>query len=104
MSQTTKAGENYGAFNTATGAAAAPQVSNGPPPAVQLIQLTSGGAVAQAISVAARLGLADALADRSCSSAELAGAVGAHAPTLYRLLRALADYGIVAETERDAFR
>jgi O-methyltransferase domain len=104
MSRTTTAGENYAAFTMTTDAGAAAPVPDGPPPAVQLIQLTSGGAVAQAISVAARLGLADVLADGSSSSAELARAVDAHAPTLYRLLRALADYGIVTETERDVFR
>jgi hypothetical protein len=104
MDQTTKAGQNYAAFDMTMRGASAGEVPEGPPPAVHLMQLTSGGFVAQAISVAARLGLADVLNDRSCSSAELARAVGAHAPTLYRLLRALADNGIVAEFEPDAFQ
>jgi hypothetical protein len=103
MSQTTKAGENYAALDLPMASAPGGEASDGPPPAAQLIQLTSGGLVAQAISVAARLGIPDALGDEARSSADLAGAVGAHPPTLYRLLRALADYGIVAETERDRF-
>jgi O-methyltransferase domain len=100
MTQITKAGENYAAFDMPTGRRDEAQQA---PPGAQLIQLTSGGYVAQAISVAARLGIPDALTDASRSSGELAQALGAHAPTLYRLLRALADYGVVAETERDSF-
>jgi hypothetical protein len=102
MSQVTKAGENYAGFETTTGGPGG-GAHDGPPPGAQLIQLTSAGYVAQAISVAARLGIPDALRDGAASSGDLARAVGAHAPTLYRLLRALADYGIVAETERDRF-
>jgi hypothetical protein len=102
MTQITKAGENYAGFDTTTRPGDG-KASDGPPPGAQLIQLTSGGYVAQAISVAARLGIPDALGGAPSSSADLARAVGAHGPTLYRLLRALADYGIVAETERDRF-
>jgi hypothetical protein len=103
MTQITKAGENYAGFDMTTGRPGDEKAFDGPPAGAQLIQLTSGGYVAQAISVAARLGIPDALGDAASSSAELARAVGAHAPTLYRLLRALADYGIVTESERDSF-
>lgn len=68
-----------------------------PPPFVQLYELTTGGWIAQAISVAARLGVADALHEEPRSSEDLAMAVGADPATLYRLLRALTDYGIFQE-------
>jgi hypothetical protein len=68
-----------------------------PPPFVQLYELTTGGWVSQAISVAARLGVADAIASGATSTAEIAQQVGAHAPTLYRLLRALSDNGVLTE-------
>lgn len=55
--------------------------------------------VSQAIHVAASLGIADHLKDGSRSVDELAAATGSHAPSLYRLLRALASVGIFAEAE-----
>ncbi len=62
-----------------------------------LLHLLNGTFVSQAISVAARLGVADALAYGSRSVAELAEMLGAHAPSLYRLLRGLTDTGVVTE-------
>lgn len=47
--------------------------------------------------VAAKLGLADLLADGPRSSAELAGSLGAHAPSLHRILRALVALGVCLE-------
>lgn len=52
-----------------------------------------------AVYVAARLGIADLLADGSHTVSELAGMTGAHAPSLYRLLRALARIGIFTELD-----
>jgi hypothetical protein len=66
------------------------------PPFVRFYELTTGGWVAQAISVAARLGVADAIAAGASTPAQIADRVGAHAPTLHRLLRALADHGVLA--------
>lgn len=43
------------------------------------------------------LGIADLLKDAPRSAGDLAGATGTHAPTLYRLLRALASVGVFAE-------
>lgn len=51
----------------------------------------------QAVYVAAKLGLADLLADGPRSSDDLAQATNTHAPSLYRLLRALASLGIFAD-------
>ena len=65
----------------------------------QLNHLISGGWVAQAVGVAAELGIADRLADGPRSSDDLAQATGAHPRALYRLLRALASVGIFTEVE-----
>jgi len=53
---------------------------------------------AQAVHAAARLGLADHLAERPRSAAELAAATRTHAPSLARLLRALAAAGLLRES------
>jgi hypothetical protein len=53
--------------------------------------------VSQAIHVAAILGIADLLRDGPRDSADLAVAAGAHPPSLYRLLRALAAVEVFRE-------
>jgi hypothetical protein len=68
-------------------------------PRDSLLRMTNAFQVSQAISVAAILGIADLLEDRPKSVDELAEATGTHAPTLYRLLRALASVGIFSETD-----
>lgn len=74
-----------------------------PPPFVQLYELTTGAWLTQAISVAARLGVADAIASGVVTSAEIAQQVSAHPATLYRLLRALCDHGLFAEEPGQRF-
>src|SRR5688572_13041760 len=64
---------------------------------MMLLHLASGSWIGQAVHVAAKLGIADLLEDGSTSPATVAGAIGAHAGALHRLLRALASLGIVAE-------
>lgn len=81
----------------------APTAPDKPSPAVVMRQLTSGALVSQAISVIARLGVADTLAAGPRPVAEIAEGVGAHGPALYRLLRALGDVGVVAELENRHF-
>ncbi|MGP4029496.1 methyltransferase [Actinomadura sp. 3N407] len=73
------------------------------PLAVSMMGLLTGGWVAQAVSVAARLKIADELASGPRSAADIARAVGAHPPTLRRLLRALSDVGVVKEREDGLF-
>jgi O-methyltransferase domain/Dimerisation domain len=68
-----------------------------------LLRMTNGFQVSQAIHVAATLGIADLLADVPKSADELAEAAGAHAPTLYRLLRALVSVGVFAEGDDGRF-
>src|SRR5215211_3636005 len=67
------------------------------PPSLALRRLVTGYQVTQAIHVAAKLGLADLLADGPRGSDDLAAVAGAHPDALYRLLRALAGVGIVRE-------
>jgi O-methyltransferase domain/Dimerisation domain len=69
-----------------------------PPPQQVLMQTTLGLWAAQAVATAARLGIADALAQsQPQGSTTLARAVGADAAALARLLRALASLGVLAE-------
>jgi len=67
------------------------------PPHVQLIQLATGYWVSRIVYAAAKLGLADHLADQPKSAAELAGPTGTDKPSLHRLLRTLASLGILSE-------
>jgi SAM-dependent methyltransferase len=71
---------------------------------VQMVGMIFGFMTSQAISVAAKLGIADLLKNGPQSADELAQATGAHAQSLYRLLRALASVGIFAEDETRRFR
>jgi len=75
----------------------------GMPPHVQLIQMGVAIWQARAVYAAAELGLADLLAKGERSTEELARETGTHAPSLYRLLRALASCGLVTETARNRF-
>src|SRR5262249_43313514 len=67
-------------------------------PATELMRMVNGYQVSQALHVAATLGIADQLKEGPKSAAVLAQACNAHAPSLYRLLRALAAIGVFHET------
>jgi len=73
------------------------------PPASALIGLVVGGYAAQAVCVVARLGVADELHDGAQPAAELARRLGAHEQSLHRLLRAVADTGVVQEQDDGRF-
>ena len=68
-----------------------------------LPELVNGYRAAQAIHVAAVLGIADQLADGPRTADELADAVAANPDSLYRLLRALASVGVVEELDERRF-
>ena len=70
---------------------------NAAPPLHALMRLFYQHWRSPAIYVATRLGIADVLADDSRTLAELAGPTDTHAPSLYRLLRALARIGVFTE-------
>jgi O-methyltransferase domain/Dimerisation domain len=74
-----------------------------PPPVVMTQIITGGLWITKSIYVAAELGIADLVADGPQDVATLAAASGAHAPSLYRVLRALASIGIFAEDEQGRF-
>jgi hypothetical protein len=67
------------------------------------LHLLNGYRVTQALYAAAKLGVADQLKDGPRRSEELARATGAHAPSLHRLLRALASIGVLAEAADGGF-
>jgi hypothetical protein len=64
------------------------------PPQAAMMELITNGWAAQAITAAADLGIADALANGPLSGDELATAVDAEADTVRRLLRALIGRGV----------
>ena len=72
-------------------------------PSAAMLQMLTGFRVSRAVYVAAKLGIADLLKDEPKSGEELALLTDTHAPSLYRVLRALASVGIFAENERRQF-
>ena len=77
------------------------KLPNPSPPA--LFEMAAAYWAAQAIYVAAKLGIADLLAEGPKSSIELAAATGTDAPSLFRLMRALANLGILSHAGSDYF-
>src|SRR5688500_1501890 len=86
--------------NTNTSAAIAPQPM---PPEAQLLQLVSGAFVAAAVYTAAKLGIADVLADGPKTAAYIAEKTETDARSMYRLLRSLASVGAFSEVEPKTF-
>lgn len=78
-------------------------MSDLPPPA-RLWRLVRGGLTAQAVHVAAELGIAGELEAGPLPVAELAERAGVDADALHRFLRALAGEGAFAEEEPGIFR
>jgi SAM-dependent methyltransferase len=72
-------------------------------PRLQLFQLVTGHYVSHALYVAAKLGIADLLADGPRPYADLAQATKTHAPSLHRLLRLLASSGVLVEADAGTF-
>jgi hypothetical protein len=72
-------------------------------PQQHLTQLISGYWNSQCIYVAAKLGIADLLAEQPVSVDELAAKTGVHRFSLYRVLRALASVGVFVEEPHATF-
>lgn len=70
---------------------------------MKMIEMVSGFWVSRVIYIAAKLGLADELKDGAKGAAELAESTNTHAPSLYRVLRALAGAGLLVEDEEQRF-
>lgn len=62
-----------------------------------LMKLMAGKCITAALAAAARLRVADHLKDGPRSAEDIAPAAGAHPPSLYRLMRALATVGVLEE-------
>jgi ubiquinone/menaquinone biosynthesis C-methylase UbiE len=68
-----------------------------------LTEIAMGYSRSRILCAAARLGVADALGENQRSVAEIAETCGAQASSMYRLLRALASFGVVAERTPEHF-
>ena len=75
----------------------------GVPPSVAMLQMISGFWISRAIYIVAKLSLADHLRDGHKTADELAAVTKTHAPSLYRVLRALASVGVFAEDAKRGF-
>lgn len=73
------------------------------PPSAVLLQMMTGYWVSQALHVVAKLGIADLLTDGPRPIEELAMTTNTHAPSLRRVLRALASVGVFTETSPAVF-
>ncbi len=80
-----------------------PNPTGAAPPHAQIVQMGMGYWVSRALYAAAKLGLADKLANGPRSAAELAKETGTLPSPLHRLMRLLAGLGIL-KTERDGQR
>jgi hypothetical protein len=68
-----------------------------------MIQFITGFWTSRALYVAAKLGIADLLQSGPKTAQELAEATGTHAPSLYRILRALTSAGLFKRESDDRF-
>ena len=68
-----------------------------------MLQLMSGFWISRCLYITAKLALADLVKDGSKTAAELAAATKTHAPSLFRVLRALASAGIFTQDDQDRF-
>lgn len=73
------------------------------PPPVQMLHILSGFWLSRAVYVAAKLGVADLLEREPQTAEQLAAATGTHAPSLYRVLRALSSEGVFMEDGEHRF-
>ena len=83
--------------------AASPELEKQMPPQAVLMQMSMGFIVSQALSVAAKLYIADHLKDEAKTVEQLAELTGAHEPSLYRLMRALESAGIFKKDAKNRY-
>src|SRR5262245_37995098 len=81
-----------------------PPASRRPPATEAMLGHISAYWTSQLVYVAAALGLADELARRPLSPDVLAERLGVHAPSLRRVMRALAGLGVLTERPDGRFR
>jgi SAM-dependent methyltransferase len=73
------------------------------PPPAQMMQMITGFWVSCCVYTAARLNVAKHLAEAPMSAEELATATESHAPSMFRLLRALAGVGVLSRNAEGKF-
>ncbi|HEU4769194.1 MAG TPA: methyltransferase [Pyrinomonadaceae bacterium] len=73
------------------------------PPELALTQIIMGSLAAQTLYVVAKLGIADLLESGPKSVDDLAATTNTHAPSLYRVMRAVASLGVFTEQENRTF-
>lgn len=73
------------------------------PAAAEMLGMLTRGLLTQAVVVAARLGVADLVAERPRTAGELAEATGSDPDALARLMRTLTGLGVVARDEQGRF-
>ena len=73
------------------------------PPPIAMLQLISGFWISRCIYITAKLGLADLVKEGPKTAAELAASTATHAPSLFRVLRALASVGMFTQDDKDRF-
>ena len=73
------------------------------PPPIAMLHLISGFWISRCIYVAAKLGIPDLLQDGPKAAEELATKTETHAPSLFRLLRALAAVDILTQSKDGRF-
>ena len=73
------------------------------PPHVHLMQMGIGGWVAAVLYHAAKMKLADLLADGPKSGAQVAALTSTDGPTMHRFMRTLAGFGVLTEREPGIF-
>ena len=79
------------------------ETKQSPPPPAQMMQMITGFWTSCCIYAAAKLNIGDLLAEKPKTAAQLASETQTHAPSLYRLLRALSSVGVFSENEKSEF-
>ena len=74
------------------------------PPQLAMLQMISGFWISRAIYVVAKLGLADHMQEGPKTAEELAAATHTHAPSLFRVLRALSSVGVLVQSDDNRSR
>ena len=83
--------------------APANQLVNEQPANVQMLQIISGFWISRGVYVIAKLGIPDLLKSGPKTADELAAATKMHAPSLFRILRALASVGVLSSVNGGRF-
>jgi ubiquinone/menaquinone biosynthesis C-methylase UbiE len=72
-------------------------------PQIAMLQIISGFWISRAVFVLAKLGIPDLLKTGSKTAEELASATQTHAPSLFRVLRALVSVGVLTSDNENRF-